>query len=61
VAYDIYFTPEAREDLLLLRAHERKNVLDAIEIHLRHEPEKVSKSRIKRLQGIASPQYRLAY
>lgn len=59
MAYDIFFTPEAREDLLSLRAHERKNVLDAIEIHLRHEPEKVNKSRIKRLQGMISPQYRL--
>ena len=32
---------------------------DAIEIHLRHEPEKISKSRIKRLRELASPQYRL--
>ena len=28
-------------------------------IHLTHEPEKVSKSRIKRLRGLRQPQYRL--
>ncbi len=44
---------------MALRAHERKKVLDAIEIHLRHEPEKVSRSRIKRLEAMDSPQYRL--
>ena len=59
MAYEIIFTPEAREDMLALRAHERKKVLDAIEIHLRYEPEKVSKSRIKRLEAMESPQYRL--
>ncbi len=59
MAYEIIFTLEAREDMLALRAHERKKVLDAIEIHLRYEPEKVSKSRIKRLEAMESPQYRL--
>lgn len=28
-------------------------------LHLRHEPRKVSKSRIKRLRGLERPQYRL--
>ena len=32
---------------------------NAIERHLRHEPEKVSKSRIKHLRGLRQPQYRL--
>jgi mRNA-degrading endonuclease RelE of RelBE toxin-antitoxin system len=59
LAYEIIFMPEAREDLLVLGAYDRKKVLDAIEIHLRYEPEKVSKSRIKRLEGLESPQYRL--
>ena len=31
----------------------------AVEIHLRHEPEKTSRSRIKRLRGRRRPQYRL--
>ena len=37
----------------------RAAVRTAIETHLRHEPEKVSKSRIKRLRGLDQPQYRL--
>jgi mRNA interferase RelE/StbE len=57
--YEIVFAPEAVEDLLTLRANERAEVLDAIEAHLRYEPEKASKSRIKRLEGLEWPQYRL--
>jgi mRNA interferase RelE/StbE len=34
-------------------------VKDAIETHLRHEPQKTSRSRIKRLRGLSRPQYRL--
>jgi mRNA-degrading endonuclease RelE of RelBE toxin-antitoxin system len=34
-------------------------VRDALETHLRHEPTKLSKNRIKRLRGMARPQYRL--
>ena len=30
-----------------------------MERHLRHEPTKLSKSRIKRLRGLERPQYRL--
>ena len=30
-----------------------------MEIHLRHEPKKTSRSRIKRLRGLERPQYRL--
>jgi mRNA interferase RelE/StbE len=37
----------------------RAAVRQAIEAHLRHEPAKVSKSRIKGLRGLARPQYRL--
>jgi len=37
----------------------RRGVRDAIELHLRHEPTKLSKSRIKRLRGLDRPQYRL--
>lgn len=37
----------------------RAKVRDSIEVHLRHEPEKTSKSRIKRLKDIQRPQYRL--
>ena len=57
--YEILFAPQAEDDLLTLRANERSEVLEAIETHLRYEPEKVSRSRIKQLEGIEWPQYRL--
>jgi mRNA interferase RelE/StbE len=57
--YEIVFSPEALEDFRALEAHVRSEVRDALETHLRHEPMKASKSRIKRLRGLARPQYRL--
>ena len=57
--YDIVLAPEAVEDLDSLKANDRAAVRDAIEEHLRHQPTKVSKSRIKRLRGLSHPQYRL--
>ena len=51
--------PEAVEDLRSLKANVRTEVRRALEDHLRHEPRKVSKSRIKRLRGLSKPQYRL--
>jgi mRNA-degrading endonuclease RelE of RelBE toxin-antitoxin system len=57
--YDIVLAPEAVEDLDALKANVRAAVRDGIEQHLRHEPTKVSRSRIKRLRGLSRPQYRL--
>jgi addiction module RelE/StbE family toxin len=57
--YDIVLAPEAVEDLDQLKATARAAVRDAIEEHLRHQPTKVSKIRIKRLRGLSHPQYRL--
>ena len=57
--YEIVLAPQAIEGLKALRADYRSGVRDAIELHLRHEPTKVSKSRIKRLRGLERPQYRL--
>jgi mRNA interferase RelE/StbE len=57
--YDIILAPQAINDLRALKAHLRSTVRDAIEEHPRHEPTKVSKSRIKRLRGISRPEYRL--
>ena len=59
MAYEIVLAPEAVEDLRGLRANVGATVLTALEIHLRHEPEKTSRSRIKRLRGLRRPQYRL--
>lgn len=57
--FEILLAPEAVEDLRSLKASFRATVREALEEHLRHEPEKVSKSRIKRLRGLSRPQYRL--
>jgi mRNA-degrading endonuclease RelE of RelBE toxin-antitoxin system len=57
--YDIVLAPEAVEDLNDLKANIRAAVADAIEQHLRQQPPKVTKSRIKRLRGLSHPQYRL--
>ncbi len=57
--FSIVLAPEAAEDLRSLKATLRAAVRQALEKHLRHEPEKLSKSRIKRLRGLARPQYRL--
>jgi mRNA-degrading endonuclease RelE of RelBE toxin-antitoxin system len=57
--YDILFAPEAAQDFKRLSARDRSTVKEAIEKHLRYEPQKMSKSRIKRLLGINRPQYRL--
>lgn len=57
--YDVVLAPEALQDLKRLDARVRVIVRDAIERRLRYEPQKVSRSRIKRLRGIRRPQYRL--
>ena len=57
--HEIYLAPEAIEDLRRLKAAHRAQVREAMETHLRHEPTKASKSRIKRLRGLSRPQYRL--
>jgi mRNA interferase RelE/StbE len=59
VAFEIALAPEAIEDLRLLNANIRARVRSALERHLRDEPRKTSRSSIKRLRGIARPQYRL--
>ena len=57
--YSIALSPEAIQDLRRLKASHRSAVKQAMETHLRHEPMKESKSRIKRLRGIQHPGYRL--
>ena len=57
--FDIVLAPEAVEDLKRLKANLRATVRDALDTHLRREPKKTSRSRIKRLRGLRRPQYRL--
>jgi mRNA interferase RelE/StbE len=59
MAFAIVLAPEAVEDLRRMKARARTTVRTALETHLRHEPEKASRSRIKRLRGLRRPQYRL--
>jgi mRNA interferase RelE/StbE len=55
----IVLAPEAVEDFRRLTANARATIRTALEAHLRHEPGKTSRSRIKRLRGLRHPQYRL--
>jgi mRNA interferase RelE/StbE len=57
--YEIVLSQDAVHDLRRLTARDRATVRDALELHLRFEPTKTSRSRIKRLRGLAQPQYRL--
>ena len=57
--HGIIFAPDAEEEIRQIRAFDRVAVLEAIETHLRHEPTKTSKSRIKALRDLRHPQYRL--
>jgi mRNA-degrading endonuclease RelE of RelBE toxin-antitoxin system len=57
--YEVVLAPEAARAFKSLAAYDRAEVRDALERHLRHEPTRVSKSRIKRLRGVSRPQYRL--
>jgi mRNA-degrading endonuclease RelE of RelBE toxin-antitoxin system len=59
MAFEIILSPEAVEDFKALKANVRAVVRGALEAHLRHEPAKASKSRIKRLRGLRRPQYLL--
>ncbi len=57
--HEIILAPQAIDDLARLKAAVRSEVRAALEMHLRHEPARVSRTRIKRLRGLSSPQYRL--
>ena len=57
--FEIVLAPDAARALRALPARVRGEVRDALERHLRFEPTKTSRSRIKRLRGLRRPQYRL--
>ena len=59
MAFELVLSPEAVEDRSRLRAFDRAALDDALERHLRHDPMQLSRTRIKRLKGMKSPQYRL--
>ncbi|WP_089729978.1 type II toxin-antitoxin system RelE family toxin [Candidatus Thiosymbion oneisti] len=57
--YEIVLTDTAKEHYRGIPARWRSIVRDGLETHLRHEPTKTSRSRIKRLRGVDRPEYRL--
>ena len=57
--FEVVLSPGASKGMQAPRPDVRSGVRAAIELHLRYEPTKVSKSRIKRLRGLDQPQYRL--
>lgn len=57
--FEIRYSREALDSLKAAPAHVRAEVLDVIGRILPHEPDKESKSRIKRLAGIDHPQFRM--
>ena len=57
--YEVIVAPEAARAYRSMPASRRAEVRDALDRHLRYEPTRVSKSRIKRLRGVSRPQYRL--
>jgi mRNA interferase RelE/StbE len=59
MAFEIILAPRAAAALKALSTPVRTEVVEAMRLHLTHEPMKLSKSRIKRLRGLKQPQYRL--
>jgi mRNA interferase RelE/StbE len=59
VRFEIILAPQAIAQHRSLPATVRSQVREALETHLRYEPTKISRSRIKRLRGLARPQFRL--
>src|ERR1700730_4532062 len=59
MTFEIVVAPDAAQVLQTLPGHERALVKGHHQPSIRHEPTKVSKSRIKRLGGFSQPQYRL--
>jgi mRNA-degrading endonuclease RelE of RelBE toxin-antitoxin system len=57
--YEVVLAPGAAKAFRSLPAYHRAEVRDTLERHLRYQPTRVSKSRIKRLRGLSQPQYRL--
>ena len=57
--YEVVLAPGAAKAFRSLPAYRRAEVRNALERHLRHEPTRASKSRIKRLRALRQPQYRL--
>ncbi len=59
MGFEVILSPQSIEDLNGLEAYIKAEVRDQMILHLSYEPMRTSRSRIKRLRGLAQPQYRL--
>ncbi len=57
--FEIIFKPEAIRQLRKMKRYYARAILDAIERHLKEEPEKTSRTSIKRLRGRKDTAFRL--
>lgn len=57
--FEVVMRPGALRQLERLRRFDAVQILAAIDRHLRHEPDRTSRSRIKRLRGRQDSTYRL--
>jgi len=57
--FDIEFKAEAVAAIRKIKSFHAKQILDAVESHLRSEPERTSKTTIKRLRGKQQATFRL--
>jgi mRNA-degrading endonuclease RelE of RelBE toxin-antitoxin system len=57
--FDVVVAPTALRQLRRLRRIDIVRILDAVESHLRYEPERPTRSAIKRLRGRQDATYRL--
>jgi mRNA-degrading endonuclease RelE of RelBE toxin-antitoxin system len=54
--FQIDFTPEALEDLRLLRAYDKRRIIEAVQAQLRHQPARETQNR-KRLRPNESAEW----
>lgn len=57
--FAIRLAREAERQLVALSVYHQATIRAALEAHLRHEPMRTSRSRIKCMRGLSRPQYRL--
>jgi mRNA-degrading endonuclease RelE of RelBE toxin-antitoxin system len=57
--FDVVVVPAAMRQLRRLRRVDAVRILDAIDGHLRYEPERPTRTTVKRLRGLQHATYRL--
>jgi len=57
--FEVLVRPTALRQLRRLRRVDAVAILDALDLYLRHEPDRPNRSRIKRLRGKQDATYRL--